>query len=257
MAGDLIVRGDIDTQMQKYVTGTIALRDSLAKWGPEHAEEVRKNEIMLEALGKAAEKTKMVELEKEIALTKVAIARWLGTHLRKKDVTPKDIDLDKKASSRYQQVASMPKKVYDYAVKAATFPNVNNVLTQYKRYKGIKAAVEEAGKKEIEAARMFREGYSVIQAECALTPSQNDDDPYDGLSGDDDDLDNIGSFSTINFGDTVTSLEEHQEMLREDLKASVDMDETFYKAGIETLKRLNAVGRKMVELFKEVREVIK
>lgn len=256
MTDGVAIRTDLTQQVQAYVEEIVSFREKLREWGADHFEDIRMREAQLQALEKAAQRTKLTDLQKEIAVTKIEIARWIGEHLSDDTLTPSDTtDMDRMTRSRYKQIYDMPEYVYDHAMETAVMPSVNSLLLERKRYVGLRAAVKAAGKDKAKLKAMVNTGYSVFQAERELTGADNVDLGID-LSADEVTL-NL-SFDNETFDTVVDSLENLADKLTEVMNnPTVKFTKVGYRESVEVLRRLLKTTKHFSAMFMEVKRSLK
>lgn len=252
MTKDVAIKSDLDIQVQQYVSEIETFRSNLKDWGIDHLADIQKHQIQLEALDKAASQSKLGEIQKEVAIAKIEIARWFGARFKASELTADDMGMDRKTTQRYRNLADTPKAVYQYAMKSAVIPSVNKVLSERERYLALKNIAKEVGMKQAELKRMFSEGYSVLQAERELNGEDGDVDL--GLDMDEDDMDMDISFDMGLFDDSVSTLEGMVEELHVVMKEEVEITPEVYKIGITILRRLRASTKQMSTMFMEIKK---
>jgi hypothetical protein len=254
----LMIKADLDVTVEERIIRVIAFREELVDWDSGAAEIVMKQEIMLEALEKSARHQNLNELESEISKTRIVIARWFGQHLMSNELRPSDINMNKDLSHRYQKIARMPDHIFEFALEATRKPTVNSVLSEHKRYSGIVAAVTAANWDEAKAHVMFREGYSVLQAEREVSGGGDEEDSLslsDFEDDDDTDIDWDTTFDLESFGnaeEAVTQISDEINGLF--ISGDLKLDDLQYQTAISILKRLRSSTRQISEVFKEIRD---
>jgi hypothetical protein len=252
MSKELTIKSDLEQQMAVYINNAIEFRSNLEDLGPDQYEEVQKSAIKLEALEKAAQKTRMTELQKEIAITKLAIAKWTGSWLVKKELKPREINLERIESSRYQKIAKMPSMVYDFALESAHNPSVYSALLQYDRYREIGTLAKKYKITKSEVDRMFREGYTPFQAETEMKSTTGLD--YSDFITEDDDIEIDWTASLNSLDSSISNLEGLSISFKEAVVSSADvsLDSDSIKIAKSLMKRLSQSKATLTDAFKEL-----
>lgn len=233
-------------------------------------EEVSKYAAQIDLTKAAAQRTRMQEIISKASVASLKSYRKLGELLSdsgrgrpKKSPNRGFFDYEKygfssQMISKIRKIGQMPDYVFDYALKNAVVPTLNQVLREYDRYIALESVSERADVKSVESTlkKFVAQGYTALQAQQELNPKEDDDE--DGFvtftdedeEDDDIEIDGIG-IELEEFEANASGMEMVVEKMRDTFSTIDSMSQEDFDRATEALKRIRAAVRKLTELFKD------
>lgn len=234
-------------------------------------EEVSKYAAQIELTKAAAQKTRMQEIIAKASIASLKSYRKLGNLLGESAGVGRPSKMSRSGHfdyakygfsrqdiSKIRKVGEMPDYVFDYALKNAVVPTLNQVLREYDRYSTLKSVSERADVKSVEATlkEFVSKGYTPLQAEQELNPKEEDDEDgfvtFTDEDEEDDDFDVEGiEIELDEFEANAKGMEMVVEKMKDTFSTIDSISEKDFDRATKALKRIRLSVRMLTELFKD------